>query len=414
VAARRTRFLALYWSRFAGGFGFITLVTLLPKYVEALEASDLMAGLFITAFTLVQTLAVVPLAWAGDRYDKRLVLLGCLGLGIGVYAGFTFVGSSVGLLVARGAQAVVVTGMGLMSLSLVGELAAPDDRAGHIGTANAFRFAASIIGSLSAGLLFDRYGFEPVFWLIVGLFVVTFVFVLLTLDSDETTVPGFPFSDLALSPRIQTLTTFRAQYAVAVTLVRAWVAFFAGLPLASGGLGYGGFAVSLVLVSEKTTNMICQPFTGRLSDGFGRTRFVFAGGAAYGVVALLVPSTPLIGTWLSAPSTFPIVGTVSAAFLPLIAVNGLLGIADSFREPASMALFADEGADGEGVASSFGIRELVWRPGSVVAPVFGGWLMGTAGIDAVFYLGGGAAILAALTFLVVLVRQFGRDALVEW
>lgn len=414
MKTRRLRFFALYWSRFAGGFGFITLVTLLPKYVEVLGASDLMAGLFITAFTLVQTVAVVPLAWAGDRHDKRLVLLGCLGLGIGVYASFTLVGSSLGLLVARGAQALVVTGMGLMTLALVGELASPETRAGHIGRANAFRFAASIVGSLSAGLLYDRFGFEPVFWLIVGLFVVTFVLVLLTVDPDETTVTGFPFSDLALSDRIQTLTAFRAQYAVAVTLVRAWVAFFAGLPLASGGLGYGGFAVSLVLVSEKATNMLFQPFTGRLSDGYGRTRFVFAGGGAYGLIALTVPSTPAIGAALSTPTTFPVVGQLSAAFLPLVAVNGLLGIADSFREPASMALFADEGADGDGVASSFGIRELVWRPGSVVAPVVGGWLMGVAGIDAVFYLGGTAAILAAVTFLLVLVRQFGRDALVEW
>ncbi|MFB6111693.1 MAG: MFS transporter [Halobacteriaceae archaeon] len=414
MTARRLRFFALYWTRFAGGFGFITLVTLLPKYVDVLSASDLMAGLFLAVFTLVQTVAVVPLAWAGDRHDKRLVLLGCLALGIGVYAAFTLVGSSVELLVVRGAQAVVVTGMGLMSLALVGELSEAAARARHIGTANAFRFAASIIGSLSAGLLYDRYGFEPVFYVIAGLFALTFLLVVFVLDPDPTTVEGFPFADLALSPRILALSSFRGQYAVAVTLVRAWVAYFAGLPLAKGGLGYSAFAVSVVLVSEKATNMFFQPFTGRLSDRFGRSLFVFAGGGAYGLVALVIPFTPFLGDALSAPAVVPLVGSVSVAFLPLLAVNGLLGIADSFREPASMALFADEGADGDGVASSFGVRELVWRPGSVIAPVVGGWLMGVAGIDAVFYLGGVAAIAGAVTFLALLVRQFGPNALLEW
>lgn len=57
---------------------------------------------------------------------------------------------------------------------------------------------------------------------------------------------------------------------------------------------------------------------------------------------------------------------VAANFL----LNGLLGVADTFREPASMALFADEGK-GEGITSSFGVRSLVWKPGSVLAPLGG-------------------------------------------
>jgi hypothetical protein len=68
----------------------------------------------------------------------------------------------------------------------------------------------------------------------------------------------------------------------------------------------------------------------------------------------------------------------------------------------------------EGVASSFGIRELVWRPGSVIAPVAAGWLMGNVGLNAVFYVGGGFALLGALTFLGVLRRFHGPGALAEW
>jgi len=414
VPPSKRQFYALYLARFAGGFGFTTVVTLLPKYVNELHASGLMTGLFYTAFTLVQTVAVVPLAYYGDSGDKRRVLLGCLALGALAYAAFGFVGSTGGLLAVRAVQAVPVTGMGLMTLGMVGELATTGTRANHIGKANASRFAASIVGGLAAGALYQGYGFAAAFLPVTVLFVVALVSVFLVLDADDTRVPGFPFSDLAVNRRILTLSSFRAQYAVAVTLVRSWVPLYAGVEVARGGLFYPAFVVSVVLVTEKFTNMCCQPFTGRLSDRFGRTLFVFAGGAAYGVVALLVPLTPAIGDALSLPATYPYLGELSAAFLPLLCLNGLLGIADSFREPASMALFADEGSDGDGVASSFGIRELVWRPGSVLAPLAGGWLWGVYGIDAVFYLGGAAALLGAFTFLGVLARLHGPGALTEW
>ena len=78
-----------------------------------------------------------------------------------------------------------------------------------------------------------------------------------------------------------------------------------------------------------------------------------------------------------------------------------------------MALFADEGA-GAGIASSFGIRNLLWLPGSILAPMVGGYLMTGAGMAWVFYLGGAAALSGALTMLGVLVRRHGRGALSQW
>ncbi|MFC7070326.1 MFS transporter [Halobaculum lipolyticum] len=414
-SASHLQFWTLYLSRFAGGFGSISLIILFPKLAADLGIEGVGAGLFYTVYTLAQTVMVVPLAWAGDRYDKRLVLLGTLGVGVATYGAFAFAVTEPQLLAVRAAQGIVFTGMGLMTLGLVGELATHGTRANRIGRANAAAFAASIVGGLSAGFLYDYFGgAREVFLIISGLYVLTFGATALLLSADDTRIEGFPFSDLAVNRRILTLTSFRAQYAVAVTLVRNWIPFFAGYAAINGGLAYPAFAVAVITVSEKFTNMIFQPFTGRLSDSAGRALFVFAGGGAYGVVALAVPFTPRIGAALGLPSSFPVVGAVSAAFVPLVLLNCGLGIADSFREPASMALFADEGSDGDGVASSFGIRELVWRPGSVVAPVVGGWLMANVGMDSVFYLGGGFAVLGAVTFLGVLWRFHGANALGEW
>ncbi|WP_254808190.1 MFS transporter [Natronosalvus amylolyticus] len=421
----RAQFWALYLSRFAEGFGFITLITLLPFYIQTLEPTDttvfgltisagIIIGLYTSGYTIGKALSIIPLSWLGDRFDKRLVLLGVLGLSIVVYALFPLVDSSASFILLRALQGVAVTGSGLMGLSLVGQIADVGTRANYIGKANAASFAASIVGSLSAGVLYDSFGFGPIFTIIVCVLFVAWFGTYRYLDPDETRVYGFPFTGLAFNRRILTLSSFRVQYAFSVEMVRVWVAIFAGVSAAEGGLAFGAFAVSLVVAAEKFTNMVCQPFTGRLSDDYGRALFVFAGGGAYGLVAFVVPFAPAIGEGLSLPATYPGLGHLSPAFLPLLGLSALLGVVDSFREPASMALFADEGTSEGGVASSFGIRELVWRPGSIIGPLLGGWLMTEVSMASVFYVGGAFALTGALTFLVVLTRFHGTDALQSW
>jgi MFS family permease len=414
VTATDRQLYALYATRFANSFGLLTLLTLLPKYIDLFDPSGLVIGLFTTGLTLAQAVAVVPVAWSGDRYDKRVVLLASLAVGTLAYGAFAIVSSSGGFVAARGLQGLAATGIGVLSLAMIGELAATDNRANVIGFSNSARFAGAILGTISAGALYEQYGFPAVFAVLVAVVGCSLLAVLAFVDPDSSSVSGFAFRDLAVNRRILTLTSFRAQYAVAVTLVRTWVPIFAGVSAAKGGLAYGAVAVSVVIVAEKATNMLAQPYTGGLSDRFGRSLFVFAGGGAYGLVALVVPATPAIGTALSLPSAVPILAPLSPAFLPLVVCNGLLGVADSFREPASMALFADEGADNGGVASSFGIRDLVWRPGSIVAPMIGGYLMTQVGMEWVFYAGALAAFSGVVVFAGVLFSAHGRDALTRW
>ena len=406
---------ALFLTRFANAYGYVTLLTLLSTYVNILDPSGVVLGLFVTGLTLMQAVAVVPVAWAGDRFDKRLILLVGLALAALAYVGFTFVETGWGFVVVRGLQGVAATTAGLLSLALIGQLASESERGSTIGMSNAWRFAAGIGGSLSAGALYDAFGFGAVFGVLVAITGVAFLAVWWWVEPDTTTVTGFPFSDLAVNRRILTVTSFRAQYAVAVTLVRNWVPIYAGLEAAQGGVGIvnSATAIAVIIAAEKFTNMLSQPYMGALSDRNGRARYVFYGGLTYGLVALLVPLTPAIGAALPLPESYPVLGALPAAFLPLVVLNGLLGVADSIREPASMALFADEGA-GQGVASSFGVRDLVWRPGSILAPMAAGWLTTNAGITWVFYLGAGAAFTGVAAFVGILAYNHGRNALGAW
>lgn len=217
------RFYALYLTRFANGFWFITLITLMPEYVDLLDPSGLTLGMFYTGFTPAQTIAVVPLAWLDDRYDRRGVLLSVLVTAIVTYVLFAAVSPSVTFVSVRALQGVAVTGSGLISLALVGELAEPGTRANNM----------------------VRRG-VPV---IVGVLTVAFVGVYWFLGDDETTVRRSPFSELALNRRIITLRSFRAQYAVSVTLLRSWAPLFAGVSATRDGLAYASLAVPVVVVS---------------------------------------------------------------------------------------------------------------------------------------------------------------------
>jgi len=81
--------------------------TLDPQATTVLGVSisaGLIIGMYTTGFTLAQTVAVVPLAWAGDRFDKRTVLLGVLAIGAGVYALFPLVDSSASFILVRALQ----------------------------------------------------------------------------------------------------------------------------------------------------------------------------------------------------------------------------------------------------------------------------------------------------------------------
>lgn len=104
--------------------------------------------------------------------------------------------------------------------------------------------------------MYDWVGFTPIFASIVALLTVAWVSLYATLEPDRTRIYGFPFSDLAVNRRILTMTSFRVQYAFAVTMVRTWVPIYAGTTVAGGGLGVAATATAVTVTAEKATNMV--------------------------------------------------------------------------------------------------------------------------------------------------------------
>jgi len=404
---------SLYLLAFVNYLGVMTLMTLLPTYIELLNPSGIVIGLFVTGVTLAQGIAIVPYSWAGDRFNKRRILIVGLIVCSIAYSLFIFVNSSGSFIGVRFVQGLGYVGVSLLALAFVSELAPVSERANTIGKYNAWRLAGGLVGAVGAGVLYDLYGFEIIYAMLVAMFAIAIGSTLRFTTADPSSV-GFSFGELALNRQILTLISFRSQYAFAVTLTRNWVPIFAGVSAAEGGLGFAAVVVGIIIATEQATNMVCQPVTGKLSDRYGRAQFVFVGGGLYGLFSISIPFVYYIDISFSSSINYPFVGELSVALLLLVILNGILGVVDSLREPASMGLFADVGNKQGGVASSFGIRNLVWQPGNIIAPLIGGVVMTQFGIEWVFYLAGAFAISGSLSFIYILYHNNGLRALFKW
>lgn len=351
-------FLALYLSRFAIGLGAAMLLTFIPIYTELLEATPFWIGMFTTGYAASGLVTILPLGWLSDRYSKKSVLLWGTAVSVLAYVGFLLVTGVYSLTVARILQGIAVTAGGMSGLALMGEIAPPEERGRLIGTYNAVRNLSSGAGSVVGGWLYTQFGFSVPYWILIVITAVSVVLIYRYLPPDRTQIRGFTFGNVLRNRKIQAMAGFRLFYAFGVMMMRTYIPIYAGVTL-----GFNPVQVGSIIASEKILNMALQPYTGHLSDRWGRFPLVLAGGSLYalggGVIAF------------------------QRSFLLLLALNAFLGFADSLREPASMALFAEE-AKGSGIASAFSIRSIIWRPGMVLAPMIGSFVMSVMGINYVF------------------------------
>ncbi|MEX2356419.1 MAG: MFS transporter, partial [Thermaerobacterales bacterium] len=243
-----------------------------------------------------------------------------------------------------------------------------------IGTYNAIRLFSGALGSMLAGWLFVQFGFWAPNLLLILVTLASFN--LLNRPRTDTAgsapAPAGGYRILMHDLPLQALAAFRICYAFAVMMVRTFVPIYAGLVL-----GFNAFQVGVIIAAEQAVNMTFQRFGGSLSDRFGRMPLIAIGAGGYAVAAFFLPS--------------------QQAFAGLVAANALLGLTDALREPASMALYADRGKERGGISSAFAIREMLWRPGSILGPGLGGALMAARDITLVFQVGAGFAVLGLVS-----------------
>jgi len=151
------------------------------------------------------------------------------------------------------------------------------------------------------------------------------------------------------------------------------------IPVYAVELGAGGFLVGLIIASFNVSRTLFNPFAGRLSDRWGRKKFIVAGLFVYSIISVLY--------------------VLPAHAETLILVRFAHGFASVLVVPIAMALAADI-APKQKLGLYMGTLNMAVMIGLGIGPVLGGTIRDHFGMNAAFYAMG---VLALSTCILVMI-----------
>lgn len=405
-------FAALAGTAFARAQAYSTILIALALYAERFDTTGTVEGLFGTAFAVVQLLIVLPLGRTVDTGNAKYFLLVGLAVNVVVFVGFAFVSNAADVILVRVVQGVGASLLWITGSTVVGEIS-PEDASGRwLGSYNQVGAFSSLAGDIVGGYLLYAYdmwlAYAALSVVTVGAFLLVFVFLRDNpggkTDPEEATGRETLVA-LLDRPLVRSLVVFRLAFSVGKMAVIIFLPIYARTEF-----GISAFAIGWILAGGKLTKSIVQGYMGDLTDRVGRKpTFVAVGALAYGLGTALIPLA-LYAEGTIAPVTITALGrsvTLGGAFFTLFAAYGVLGIADSVRLPASMALFVESGEQFDSVASSMSLRSISWKVGQVVGPLFVGAVKDFVSTEVAFLTAAGFIVVATGVF-VVSYRSAGR------
>jgi len=386
---RDREFAALSGVAFARSQAYSTILIALALYADQFGTTGVVEGLFGTAFAIAQLLVVLPLGRKVDTGNAKHFLLAGLAINVAVFVGFAMVENSVHVILIRVLQGLGASLLWITGSAVVGEISPEDGSGRWLGAYNQVGAFSSLAGDVIGGYLLYTYDFV---WAYAALTAITFLALVLVWrylrdnpggqkDPDEAT--GMEtFRSLLSRPMIRALVIFRVGFSVGKMAVIIFLPIFARTEF-----GINAFAIGWILAGGKLTKSIFQGYMGDLTDRIGRRYwFVAVGALLYGLGTALIPFA-LVFEGAIQPVRFDAFGrtqVLGGAFFALFAAYGVLGIADSVRLPASMALFVEEGETLDSVASSMSLRSIAWKVGQVTGPVLVGGIKDAVSTTAAF------------------------------
>jgi MFS transporter, DHA1 family, multidrug resistance protein len=147
------------------------------------------------------------------------------------------------------------------------------------------------------------------------------------------------------------------------------------IPVYAVELGAGGFLVGLIVASFNISRVLLSPFSGAISDKWGRKRFITSGLLIYAILSVFYVLPENAET--------------------LILIRLLHGIASLLVVPVAMALTADI-APPQKLGLYMGTLNMAIMFGLGFGPAMGGIIRDTLGFNAAFYIMGGLALITSL------------------
>jgi len=359
--------------------------------VEFTLTAELLIGIVLSLFGFLNSFGQPFTGSLSDRTGKRRVFLltGLALVAVGS-AGYVFFTDYVSILLMRALQGVGAAFTVPVTVALVNELSAPDERGGNFGLFNTFRLlgfgtgpivAGGVvaagpyeIGALSVGPLSTPAlvvsGFNAAFLVAVAGAAISFGLIAVLIEDPERT-ESEAADEVSIRVRNPDGAGLDPVFALGLaTIVMALsIAIFAPLGnVVNEQLDQGTFLFSVQFGATVMANVAFQTPLGRLSDRYGRRPFLLFG------FVLLLPTT-------LAQGFIPVLAAPFAG-VPLLDPSGLMVLARFLQGVAVAAVFAPSLAlagdlAGEGQSgSTLSILTMGFGLGVAFGTLFSGILVG--------------------------------------
>ena len=364
--------------------------------VEALGASAM-------AYALAATLTAPFMGALADRFGRRLIVLGSLGVYILAFSGYLFASTASMFILFRGLAGAFTAGLMPAMIGIVADLAPGDRRAQWIGILTGGASVGWIAGPILGGALYDRWGYYLA--LAVSILLASATFIAAVLAVPETKKPvrkskekagqktaGFSFKRVKSSPPgfrnsfPKPLSTFILLLWITFAVMFAWAFIEPRTQFyAYDELAWTSSKLGLVMSTYGISMTLGEFGLSQLSDRLGRKPVILLG--------LMLFSVQFIGL-----AFFKNYLLIAATFL-------VAGLGNALFDPALSAAILDIGSP-EHRARILGIKSTAGSLGNILGPglivLFTSWLSARG----IFLI---AAAVVLITILIMLTRKLIRQ-----
>lgn len=334
-------------------------VPILPDLATRFNASPTMIGLLFASFGATLLTLSVPMGVLSDRIGRKgPMMFGLALLAISTLA-FAYAESLPMLFAARLVQGAADGMTWIVGFAMIADLYGPEERGRAMGLAMAGSTLGIIIGPVLGGWLYQMGGIRLPFLIVAAMAVIDLI--VFAVVAPRTKGSG------ASAPLRRVLT--HRPVAITALVVIAGGGTIAMLepviPLVMRArLGLGPAAIGTLFGIAAVASTTMHPICGRLSDRYGGKRLMMIGliGSAF-VLPLLNFATDfrsaafaMVPMWI----VFSMITTPSLMYM---------------AEAASIAGF-------EAYGVVYGVYNMAWAVGLMIAPALGGFVLERAGLEA--------------------------------
>ncbi len=366
--------------------GVSSIIPALPLMIKELEISPSSIGLVFTAFTL-PGIIFAPLAGIfADRIGRKKILVPALLLfgaaGVSCY----FAPDYKWLLGLRLIQGIGAASIGVINLTIIGDLFTGDDRIRAMGlNASVLSIGTAIFPAL--GGILAQINWQAPFLLAVIAIPLAWV-VAFKLDNPEPTSKGAFMKYLREALNGMKNRQVIGLFAIFIlTFIILYGPIITYLPiLLNSRFDASPLMIGIVISSASFVTAIAASQMGRLLRIMTQTSMIALSAFAYAAAMVLLPESTS-ALWCIIPVCF-------------------FGLGQGLNLPNSMSMLTAI-APMEHRAIFMAINGMLLRVGQTIAPILMGLIYAGFGLDSVFYAG---VVIAAITFIITLATLRGFKA----